>query len=106
MDLLVKVILFCFLLVLQSIFINGVQYCFTKGNVFNRINPIFFEKHKKKWWAMPLWSCIRCMSSVWGTATFWPPVLYCFGYHHFEFYLYIIDVGCLVTLNWIIYKKL
>jgi hypothetical protein len=106
MGLLVKAILFCIFLVLQSLFINGVHYCFEKGNVFYNINPAFFEKNKKKWWAYPLWSCVRCQSSVWGTATFWVAVIYIFGFHPIEIYIYVMDIFILVTLNWIIYKKL
>lgn len=105
MEFLVNLIALMIFLILQSFFINGVYYSFSKGNVFNRINPEFFEKHKKKIWALPLWSCIRCMSSVWGTATFWIPVIYFFGFCPIEMYVFIIDIGCLVTLNWIVFKK-
>lgn len=105
MELLCKVISFFIFMVIQSFFINGVYYCFSKGNVFNRINPEFFEKNKKKIWALPLWSCIRCMSSVWGTSTFWIAIINIFGFRPIEIYYYIIDIGCLITLNWIVFKK-
>lgn len=105
MELLVNVILFSLFVVMQSLFINGVHYAFSKDNLINRINPIFFEKHKKKWWALPVWSCIRCMSSVWGAITFWPPVIDVFGFNVTEIYVFIFDLGILISLNWIVYKK-
>jgi hypothetical protein len=103
MELLVE---FCLFLILQSFFINGVHFCFQKDNIFYRINPIFFENNKKKWWAYPIFSCIRCMSSVYGTITFWPVVVYVFGFNIAEIFVFFIDIGCLITLNFMIYKKL
>jgi hypothetical protein len=105
MELLDNIIVFSIFLVLQSLFINGVKYCFEKDNLFYNINPIFFERHKDKWWAKPLWRCIRCMASVYGTITFWPAVLYAFGFNVIEIPLFLFDIAILIPINWIIYKK-
>ena len=99
---------FMIFVILQSFFINGVHYSFSKGNVFYLMNPIFFEKHKEKrtWWSLPIWLCIRCMASVWGLATFWPVAIGYFGFNVVEIPICIFDVVVLVSLNWIVYKKL
>jgi hypothetical protein len=98
---------FVIFLLVQSLFINGVHYCFEKDNIFYKIKPSFFDKHKKEktWWTMPLWGCVRCMASVYGFATFWPFVIDIFGFHSIEPFVFVMDVFALVTLNWIIYRK-
>lgn len=105
MELLVKLLCFAIFLIMQSIFINGVHFCFEKGNVFYILNPVFFEKNKKKWWALPIWVCIRCMASVYGTITYWPAVIYGYGFHYIDIPVFIFDVVCLTVINWIVYKK-
>jgi hypothetical protein len=97
---------FSIFLVLQALFINGVKYCFEKDNVFYKIAPGFFERNKGKVWTMNLWGCVRCMSSVWGAITFWTGVLVYHGWHWQEIPLFFFDLGILIPLNWIIYKKM
>lgn len=119
MDLLIRLIELFVFIVLQSLFINGVNECFKggcindmtdgkkcQGMIFYNINPDFFEKHKGSNWAKPFWTCVKCMSSVWGAATFWPVVVYLFGFNWVEIPVFIFDATALVTMNWIIYKKL
>jgi len=116
MELLVEFLIF---IILQALCINGIHYCFhggcvndivkgkvCSGNVFYKISPSFYEKHRGKWWTFPLWNCVRCMASVYGSLTFWPTVIYLFGFHYVEIPVWIFDMFILVTVNWIIYKKL
>lgn len=104
---------------LQSLCINGIYYCFggnctndiqkgmvCVGNVFFLLAPEFFTKHKGEKWTLPLWGCIRCMSSVWGIITFLPLSVYLFGFHLVEIPIAIFDILILCTLNYIIYKLL
>jgi hypothetical protein len=99
--------------------INGVYESFKgskhvdeKGNVtyhgmvFYNLAPQFFEKYRYKNWVKPCWGCIKCMASVWGGITFWPVVVYLFGFHWVEIPIYVGDVFCLVYLNYFFYKKI
>ena len=118
-DFLCWILAFTAFCIVQSFVINGVHYCFQggcisemnkgkicKGNVFYKINPNFFEKNKGKWWTMPLWSCVRCMSSVHSIWTYWPVVLLLFGFEYWQLYVWVIDVFVLVSLNYMVYKRL
>lgn len=110
---------FCLFVVLQSLSINGFHYSMQggcvndlhkgkvcKGNALYMICPSFFESNKNKWWSAPLWSCIKCMSSFWGAVTFWPVVVYLFGFHWPEIGVFLFDIPILCSLNYYIYKKL
>lgn len=112
-------ICFSLFVVIQSLFINGVHYCFggsctndiskgrvCVGNVFFLFAPEFFQANKEEVWARPIYSCPRCMSSFWSIVTFLPLVVYLFGFHWVELFAWVIDAVSLVSLNWIIYKKL
>lgn len=104
----------------QGLFVNGVYECFRgeklvdgvtgkvdyQGMVFYEIAPKFFENNKRKKWSKPFWSCVKCMASVHSAITFWPLVIYFFGWHLIEVPVYILDAFCLVSFNWWIYKKL
>lgn len=119
MEVFINVGSFFLFVILQGLFINGMyesfrggcvnditkgKYC--TGNILYMISPKFFEQHKNKYWSKPLYTCVRCMSSVWGGATFWPVVIYFFGFHLIEFPAYVFDVFVLVAVNPIIYKKI
>lgn len=106
-------------MVLQSLAINGIYECFKgsrhiadngtvtyNGMVFYKIAPKFFEKYRHRWWSKPLWSCIKCMASVYGALTYWPMVIWLFGFHPMEIAVYIVDVFILVYLNAFFYNKL
>lgn len=110
---------FSIFVVLQSLAINGWHACFEggcvddlhvgkkcSGNIFYKISPPFFEKNKGKEWARPLWGCVRCESSAIGALTYWPIVLWLFGFHIIEILVFIFDVFILVYLNYFLYKKL
>ncbi len=104
---------------LQAIAINGIHECFKgsclqdikmgrkcNGNIFYKINPEFFEKNRGKWWANPLWGCVKCMASVYSGLTFWPVVIGIFGFELWEIGVWAIDAFCLVYLNYFFYSKI
>ena len=109
-------ILFIFL---QALFINGWHECFRGdctqdinrgrvcgGNIFFRISPEFIHRHKDKFWARPVFGCVKCEASVMGSVTYWPTALIIFGFHPVEIPIWIGDMFILVILNWLVYKKL
>lgn len=107
-------------IVMQSLFINGVHECFKgsklvdgitkkvdyQGMIFYLFAPEFFEKNKNKLWAKNLWTCVKCMSLPYGAITFFPMVIYLFGWHWEEIPFFVFDLFILVSTNWYIYKKL
>lgn len=120
LDLLIYLVCFILFVNLQSFFIIGLNHCFKgeksvdglsgkefyTGMIFYLIAPKFFEKHKHKEWSKPIWSCYRCMSSVWGLITFWSFALLLFGFHRFLIPISIFDVFSLVSINGYVYKKI
>lgn len=110
---------FCLFVILQGLAINGVYESFRggcvndikkgeicSGNILYMVAPKFFERNKNKYWSKPFFSCVRCMSSVWGAITFFPAIIYLFNFQWVEIPLFIADVFILVSVNWYIYKKL
>lgn len=104
---------------LESLAINGVVEAFKgscvndmnkgkicDGNIFYKISPSFFERNKGKAWTMPWFGCVKCASSGTGGVFFWGTILPIFSFHYFEIWLYILNTFILVSLNWVIYKKL
>ena len=109
---------FLIFIVLRSLAINGVHELFKggcieeyqkgrkcSGNLFYMIAPDFFEKNKNKRWSNPLWSCVKCMGSVWGAITYFPIVIYFFGFEWIEIPIWIFDSFALVYLNYFFYKR-
>jgi hypothetical protein len=112
-------ICFGIFVILESLAINGIHWAFEggctndikkgrscTGNIFYLIAPEFFEKNKGKKWTLPLWGCVRCQSSVCGGIIFWGTVLPIFGFSLIEIWIFVLNTFILVSLNWIIYKKL
>ncbi len=112
-------IMFVVYIFVQGVFINGLRELFNggcvndiakgeicSGNLFYSISPKFFEKNKSRAWSKPFFSCVKCMSSFWGSVTFWIPVLCLFEFKPIEIFAWVIDIVCLVTVNWVIYKSL
>ncbi len=111
---------FLLMIFIQALIINGVHECFQggkikdelkgteyyQGMIFYMLAPKFFEKHRYSKWKDPLYGCVRCMSSVFGAITYWPLILWLFGFQWSEIFIFIADVFCLVTVNFLIYKKL
>ena len=104
---------------IQSLFINGIHELFKggcindmtkghmcKGNLGYMLNPDWFERNKEKSWAKPLWACVKCMASIWSIVTFFPLVIFVFGFHWWELYAWIMDAVSLIYLNFYFYKKL
>jgi len=46
------------------------------------------------------------MAGVWGALTFIPAVVIEYGFHCQEIPLLFFDIGCLISLNFIVYKKM
>lgn len=118
MDLLIRLIEFLIFVFLQSLFINGWNESFKggcvknidgttrcDGMIFYKLKPSFFEKHKGKWWTLPLWGCVKCESSVIGCLTFFSFVLPVYGFEWVEIPIFVCDVFILVPLNWFVNKK-
>jgi len=109
---------FLIFVVLQAMAINGIFELFRgskindlikgeiyKGNLFYMISPKFFEKNKDKFWASNLFGCVKCMSSTYSLITFFPLVIYLFGFHWEEIFIWAFDAFILVFLNYFFYKK-
>lgn len=81
-------------------------YFFTN---FSEYSLEVYTKHEvyyyPVWLRKPLIQCIKCMASFWGGLTFWPVVLYLFGFHFLEIPIFFADMFSLVYINWIFYKK-
>lgn len=118
-DVVLYLIGYLIFLLIEALAINGVYEAFKgncwedlkrgrlcEGNIFYKINPSFFEKHRGKSWTLPLWGCVKCQSSIIGGIIFWGAVLFLFGFHWVEIPIYVCNTFVLVTLNWIIYKKI
>lgn len=119
-DYLLILIGFILFMFIQALFINSVYELFKgnciekyiirgrfcDGNLLYKISPIFFERNKQKQWAKPIFTCVRCMASLYGSITFWIPVIWLFNFCSIEIYFWIVDIVSLVSLNWYIYKRL
>jgi len=90
--------------ILQSLFINGIRETFNEGMIFYRVK-LFIDKHVNEFWRKPLYSCVRCMSGLYGALTFFPLVIYLFGFRWEEILVFIFDVGILIYLNYFFYKR-
>jgi len=110
---------FMIFVVLQSLAINGIYELFRggciendmkkgrvcSGNLFYMISPEFFERNKNKTWASPFFGCVKCMASFYSLITFFPTVIYLFGFHWEEIFIWAFDAFILVFLNYFFYKK-
>ena len=88
-----SILIFVFL---QGLAINGFQLSMDDGMIFNPYKK--WLQKKKSWIGKPLGLCIKCMSSVGGSITFWPIVLYKYGWHPIEVFAGIIDIFILIYL--------
>lgn len=105
---------FIVLIIVQALFINGLHIAFKgyideqgkkHGNIlFMLVSYRTFGKDL--YWTKPLWDCIKCMSSVWGTVSFF--MLYtAFGFNTTLLqlcFLWVIDVVALAYLSYLLYK--
>lgn len=115
---LIYLVSFGVFIILQSLFINGVYDSFKGKELQNDINgkkwegnilyPVrrFLSNYINEFYSRPVYGCVRCMSSVWGAITYFPFVIYTFGFKWVELPIYIFDVGILSYVNFYFYKKI
>jgi hypothetical protein len=96
---------FVIFILLQGVAINGIYECCQEDKIFYLIAPGFFKVNKGKKWAKPLWGCVMCMASFWGSITFWGTVLLVYGFYPIEIWIWIWDVFILTIINVQIYKR-
>lgn len=81
---------------ITSLFIFGLKASLQEGMIFEKIGHLlddfFYAKQRRFAIARPLYDCVACMASVYGTISYWW-VLY--PYNESSFVVY--------TLNWIIW---
>ncbi len=104
-NVLLYLVSFLIFVVLQALAINGWNEAWKIDMIFYPIRK-FLLKHIKEVYLKPVILCVKCESSAIGGVTFWMTVLPIFGFHPFEIWIWIMDTFILVTLNWIIYKKM
>lgn len=105
-NLLIGIITFFLFALLQAIIINGIYESMNEKMILSWIPKLIKKVIKNEYWQKPIFGCIKCMASLYGALTFWPLVLYLFGWYWQEIPIFIADVFTLVTLNWWIYKRL
>lgn len=93
--------LFC---VLQAMYINGLKDAFSEGMIFENAGK-WIRRNIGEYWSKPVFSCVRCMSSVHGALTYWPAVLSVYGFQWWEIPVFIANVFILVYLTWYLYKR-
>jgi hypothetical protein len=96
---------FALFVLIQGVAINGLYESFSDGQIFHKMAPKFIDKNRGKWWTKPLYSCTKCMASVWGTVLFWSAVIPIFGFAYYELLVWVIDIFVLVVVNFQIYKR-
>jgi hypothetical protein len=111
---------FLLMVLIQALVINGIHECFQggamkdelsgkthyQGMVFYMLAPKFFERNKYKSWSKPFFSCVRCMASIYSLITYWPLIIYLFGFTIIEVPIFIADMFCVSIIAWLIYKKI
>lgn len=100
----INLISFLVFAVMQSLFINGVKELFQDGMIFSRLRN-FFIKHISEFWRKPLYSCVRCMSGLYGALTFFPVAIYLHGLRWELIFVFLFDVGILIYLTYFFYKR-
>lgn len=105
MEVLIYLVCFLIFVILQALFINGWNDCFKSDMIFYPIR-VFLLKHIPEKFLTPFILCVKCESSIIGGATFWITVIPIFGFNWFEIWISIADIFILVTLNWLVYKKM
>lgn len=106
MNILINLASFSIFILLQGLLINGWHQSQKEGMIFSFI-PHFLEKTvKAEWINKMVFKCIRCESSIFGALTFIPVFIYFFGFRWIMIPILISDIFILVTVNWLIYKKI
>ena len=82
---------------------KGLVY---EGNILYMLFPAFIEKNRDKHWAKPFFGCVKCMASIYGSLTYWAMIYdQSFGLNYHTVLFWILDIVILVTVNFVIYKK-
>lgn len=109
---------FALIIILQGFFINSVYEMFRgkprndinkglvyEGNILYMLFPKFIKKNRDKHWAKPFFGCVKCMASIYGSLTYWAIVGKSMGFNYYTVLFWLLDIVILVTVNFIIYKK-
>lgn len=105
---------------IQAVVINGIHECFQgsaikdelkgeifyEGMIFYMIAPKFFEKYKYNTLSKPFYTCVKCMGGLYGALTYWPLIIWLFGFKWCQIPICFADILCLIVVNFIVYKKL
>lgn len=63
----------------------------------------FYKEYRvykySKYIRMPTFGCIRCMSSFWSIFTFWLPMVLIFGYHDWQWLLWLANLPAVTFVN-------
>lgn len=86
----------------QGLAINGFQQAMDEGMILNGYKK--WLQKQNSWIGKPMGLCIRCMSSTGSIVTFWPAVLFVYGWRPIEIFAWLFDMAALVTVNWLVYK--
>lgn len=88
----------------QGLAINGFQQAMDDGMIFHPYK-LWLQK-RPKWFSKPMGLCVQCSASVGSIVSFWPAVLYIYGWKPIEVFAWFFDIFVLVALNRLIYKFL
>lgn len=98
---LLSFLIFCFL---QSLMIVGLKSCFEQGEIFEKVARLITYK-LGPWWSRPVVGCVKCMSSLYGSITYWPVVLSVYGFEWWQVALWLPDLLIVLYFNWFLYKR-
>jgi hypothetical protein len=99
-----KLIVFLLFVICQGAFIVGLKSTFEEKMILEKPAK-WIRETLGEYWSKPFVGCIRCMSSVYGFITYWPAVLYEYGFHFWQVPAFIFDVFVLVYVTWFLYRK-
>lgn len=105
-DIFIFLLSFLVFVFIQGLFINGVYNCFKKDMVFYPLAEYLQRVIKNEWILKPVFGCLMCMSSLWGTVSYWLSVYPLFGITKIVVLFYFFDVFILVAINQTIWKRL
>lgn len=86
-----------YLLLLNALFIFGIHTLFSEGHLLEGAGKVI-EREIGSYWSKPLFLCVLCMSSIYGTAGFILGVFY----YGFPFWMWVPYCIALCGLNTII----
>lgn len=99
-----QVIEFLLFVLCQSIVILGISNSAEKGYILEKPAELVREK-LGPFWSKPIIGCVRCMSSFWGSMTYWPMVIWKYDLHLWQLFIWPANIFALVFMNWFLYKR-